>query len=152
MRTLENRILKLNSSKQLETPSNYKWGSTRVSQYLVIVFICVGSRQNLSYGRADNNGWPMTVDPDCKKHLLWWFSNNDEAGKSFLILDTSEVGGDDPSTSNRWCQIMHRRGRQQQQWCNLVIFRDTAILDVVLRYLMWYCDTWCDTSSSRFLL
>ena len=117
-----------------------------------LVVICVGSRQNLSYGRADNNGWPMTVDPDCKKHLLWWFSNNFEVGKSFLILDTSEVGGDDPSTSNRWCQIMHRRGRQQQQWCNLVIFRDTAILDVVLRYLMWYCDTWCDTSSSRFLL
>ena len=136
----------------------------------VIVFICVGSRQNLSYGRADNNGWPMTVDPDCKKYLLWWFSNNDEVGKSFLILDTSEVGGGDPSTSNRWCQIMHRRGRQQQQQCNLVIFRDTAILDVVLvvlwyfdtfdtfdtlilwyfdvilQYLMWYFNTWCDAA------
>ena len=139
-----------------------------------IVYICVGSRQNLSYGRADNNGWPMTTDPDCKKYLLWWFSNNFEVGQIFLILDTSEVGGDDPSTSNRWCQIMHRRGRQQQQQCNLVIFRDTAILewcgtsssrfyysntwcdtailDVILQYLMWCCNTWCGTAILYILI
>ena len=35
---------------------------------------------------------------------FWW------CWKIISSSDTSEVGGDDQSTSNRWCQIMHRGG------------------------------------------